>query len=88
VGCLMALINNSKSVKESKAIVEQTTSFSFMNIKKFILEVKTEASKIVWPEKKITMSLTAVVVILSTIISIYLGTVDFILGKLISSFLN
>jgi len=81
-------LNNSKSAKDSKAIVEQATIFSFMNIKKFILEVKSEATKIVWPEKKITMSLTVVVILLSTVISIYLGTVDFLLGKLISSFLN
>jgi len=81
-------LNNSKSAKDSKAIVEQATIFSFMNIKKFIFEVKSEATKIVWPEKKITMSLTVVVILLSTVISIYLGTVDFLLGKLISSFLN
>lgn len=84
----MTLINKSKSVKDPKAIIDQTASFSFLNIKKFILEVKIEASKIVWPEKKTTMSLTAVVIVLSTIVSIYLGTVDFLLGKLISSFLN
>lgn len=84
----MTLMNKPKSVKDSSAIVDQKTSFSFLNIKKFFLEVKIEASKIVWPEKKITMSLTAVVIVLSTIVSIYLGTVDFLLGKLISSFLN
>jgi preprotein translocase subunit SecE len=84
----MTFINKSKSVKDPKAIIDQTTSFSLLNIKKFIHEVKIEASKIVWPEKKITMSLTAVVIILSTMVSIYLGTVDFLLGKLISSFLN
>jgi preprotein translocase subunit SecE len=81
-------MNKSKSVKDPKLIVEDANSFSPSQIKKFIYEVKLEALKIVWPEKKVTISLTAVVIVLSAMVSFYLGTVDLLLGKLISSVLN
>ncbi len=84
----MTLINKSKSVKDPKVIVEDANQFSPYQIKKFIYEVKIEALKIVWPEKKVTISLTAVVIVLSAMVSFYLGTVDLLLGKLISSVLN
>ncbi len=84
----MTLINKSKSVKDSKLIVEEANQFSPSQVKKFIYEVKLEALKIVWPEKKVTISLTAVVIVLSAMVSFYLGTVDLLLGKLISSVLN
>ncbi len=82
------MTNNSKPVKSPQVITEEGSSFSVAQIKKFINEVKAEATKIVWPDRKVTMGLTAVVVILSTIASIYLGTVDLLLGKIVSSFLN
>jgi len=84
----MTLINKSKAVKDPKVIVEDVNQFSPSQIKKFIYEVKLEALKIVWPEKKVTISLTLVVIVLSAMVSFYLGTVDLLLGKLISSVLN
>jgi len=84
----MTLINKSKAVKDPKVIVEDVNQFSPSQIKKFIYEVKLEALKIVWPEKKVTISLTFVVIVLSAMVSFYLGTVDLLLGKLISSVLN
>ena len=82
------MTNNSKPVKDPQVIAEDLSSFSPAQIKKFINEVKAEATKIVWPDRKVTMGLTAVVVILSAVASIYLGTVDLLLGKIVSSFLN
>lgn len=84
----MTLINKSKAVKDPKVIVEDVNQFSPSQIKKFIYEVKLEALKIVWPEKKVTISLTFIVIVLSAMVSFYLGTVDLLLGKLISSVLN
>lgn len=67
---------------------EESDGFSPAQIKKFINEVKVEASKIVWPERKVTIGLTTVVIILSFVASLYLGTVDLLLGKVVSFFLN
>ncbi len=82
------MIQKSKSVKDLKVIEGESTSFSPAQIKKFINEVKLEGSKIVWPSRKTTIGLTTVVIILSVVASLYLGTVDLLLGKLVSSFLN
>ena len=45
--------------------------------------LKSEFLKIVWPDKKTTMGLAGIVIVLTSVISIYLGTVDLLLGKLI-----
>jgi len=82
------MINKAKPVKDLRANGEESVSFSPAQIKKFINEVKVEASKIVWPERKVTMGLTTVVIVLSTVAAIYLGTVDLLLGKIVSFFLN
>ena len=82
------MINKSKPVKDLKVIGEEAGGFSPSQVKKFIDEVKVEATKIVWPERKVTMGLTAVVIILSAVASLYLGTVDLLLGKIIASFLK
>lgn len=82
------MINKSKPIKDLDVTTEESARFSLDQVKKFINEVKVEASKIVWPERKVTIGLTTVVIILSLVASLYLGTVDMLLGKIVSSFLN
>lgn len=77
-----------KSKKGKQAVEVQESNFSPAQIKKFVEEVKVEFSKIVWPERKVTVSLTGIVVVLSIVVSLYLGSVDLLLGKLVSSFLR
>ena len=77
-----------KQKKNGALIKEETSGFSPAQVKKFLEEVKVEFTKIVWPDRKVTLTLTGVVVILSLIIAAYLGSVDMILGKLISTFLK
>jgi preprotein translocase subunit SecE len=79
---------NTKPKKSSPVKTEKTSSFSPSQIKKFIEEVKVEFLKIVWPDKKMTLGLTGVVVVLTVVISIYLGSVDLLLGKAVASFLR
>ncbi len=69
--------------KDAGDIVEAGSKFSLPRIKEFYEEVKGEFSKIAWPDKKHTVASTGVVVVLVFMISIYLGAVDLILGKLI-----
>ena len=66
----------------------QPSPFSPVQIKKFVGEVQTEFSKITWPDKKVTLGLTGMVVLLTIVVAAYLGTVDVILGKLISLLLR
>jgi len=77
--------NPSKNAAEVKS---QPSAFTPTQIKKFVGEVQAEFSKIVWPDKKITLGLTGLVVLLTIVLSAYLGTVDVILGKLIAAILR
>jgi preprotein translocase subunit SecE len=82
------MTNKTKSKKNGAANSEEVATFSPAQIKTFIGEVKVEFTKIVWPERKVTLSLTGIVVVLSIIVSVYLGSVDLLLGKLVASFLH
>jgi preprotein translocase subunit SecE len=77
-------IERSKKSKTTTEIETEKKSFSLEQIKTFVAEVKSEFKKIVWPDKKVTISSTGVVIVLVFIISIYLGAVDLLVGKLVS----
>lgn len=62
--------------------------FSFSQVREFINEVKAEFGKIAWPNKKNTAGSAMLVVILLTIMSLYLGAVDLLVGKMISYILK
>jgi preprotein translocase subunit SecE len=90
------LIMAKKSVKKNrktKAVTkgktaaqnhQKSSKFNLRRIKQFSSEVKSEFNKIAWPDKKHTVSSTGVVLLFVFLISLYLGTVDLVLGKLIS----
>jgi len=63
-------------------------SFSPARAKEFFGEVKSEFKKIVWPDRKVTVGSTGVVIVLVFLVSIYLGSVDLFVGKLISYILK
>lgn len=77
-----------KSKKTNALKTEEPSPFSPVQIKKFVEEVKAEFLKIVWPDKKMTLGLTGIVVILTVVLSLYLGSVDLLLGKLLALFLR
>ncbi len=77
-----------KTIKKHVEKQEEKVSFSPSQVKKFVDEVKVEFTKIVWPDKKTTVTLTGVVIAFSILASIYLGSVDLLLGKLIDSILR
>jgi preprotein translocase subunit SecE len=55
---------------------------SVQKVMMFFESVKLELSKVTWPTRKETMATTAVVVVIVLLISIYLGTCDIVLAKL------
>ncbi len=87
-GGRVAMAASTKPKKNSAVKSDKPSPFSPAEIKKFIEEVKVEFLKIVWPDKKTTLGLTGVVVVMTIILSIYLGSVDLLLGKVVSSFLR
>jgi preprotein translocase subunit SecE len=66
---------------ESPAVL---SPYSPAGIRQFLQEVAAEFKKIVWPDRKMTLGLSGFVILLTVILSLYLGTVDFVLGKLVS----
>lgn len=49
----------------------------------FLREVKVELKKVTWPSRKQTIGSTVVVIVLVTVVSLFLGMVDFGLNNLI-----
>ncbi len=74
--------------RQPEAAAPKKSSFSPSAIREFIHEVQAEFKKIVWPNKKVTAGLTGFVIVLVIILSIYLGSVDLLLGKLVATVLN
>ena len=54
----------------------------------FLKEVRQELKKVVWPTKKETMKLTGVVIFVSAVVAIFIGTLDFIFTNLSSLILK
>lgn len=50
----------------------------------FLKEVKDELRKVVWPTRDEVIRLTAVVIIVSLIVGIYLGGIDLMLTKILA----
>jgi preprotein translocase subunit SecE len=86
----MAAKKGERSSKNKSVAVEPPVSqkFSPAQIKEFAGEVKSEFKKIAWPDKKVTMSSTGVVIVLVFLVSVYLGAVDLFIGKLVSYILK
>ena len=59
-----------------------------MKIFLFIREVRSELEKIVWPTRRETIRLTSLVLILSLIVGLYVGGLDFLFTSIVNSFLK
>ena len=86
----MAAKKGARSSKNKAVATDQpvANSFSLTRAKEFAAEVKSEFKKIVWPDKTVTISSTGVVLVLVFLVSVYLGTVDLFIGKLVSYILK
>lgn len=86
--------DSGKTNKGGIPVDEPTASWSIAGIKVFFQEVLAEfdnrgpSKKMLWPNRKVTAGLTCFVMVLVVFISIFLGSVDLILGKLVTAFLN
>ncbi len=56
--------------------------------KNFLSDARKELKKVVWPNKQQTLASTRVVLIFVVIISLFLGLVDSILGRLVKFILS
>ncbi len=52
-------------------------------ITNFLQQTKAELKKVTWPTKDQTVKLTIVVILISLVVSLYLGSLDYIFNKLL-----
>jgi preprotein translocase subunit SecE len=57
-------------------------------IKEFFREVRIELKKVTWPSRKETIAATGMVIVLSILVSFFLGLLDVGLAKLVGSLLK
>lgn len=55
---------------------------------KFLKEVRSELSKVNWPKQAEIVKMTALVIIVSSLVGLYLGGIDFILTKVMEGILK
>lgn len=60
----------------------------FTKITDYLAQVRAELRKVKWPNREETIRMTAVVIIVSVILGIYIGTLDYGLTKLIERFVR
>ena len=86
----MSAKKGERSLKNKPVAADQPAvkSFSPARIKEFSGEVKSEFKKIVWPDRKVTIGSTGVVIVLVFLVAVYLGAVDLFVGKLVSFILK
>ncbi len=82
------MTNKAKEKRTGIENPEEPSPYSPAQIRKFIDEVKVEFGKIVWPDKKMTIGLTGIVVVMTLVISMYLGSVDLVIGRIVGGFLR
>ena len=51
----------------------------------FLTDVRVELKKVTWPSRQDTMSSTGVVLVVVFIISFYLGFIDILLSRMVTS---
>ncbi len=48
----------------------------------FLKEVREELNKVVWPSREQTIKLTTVVILVTIVVGVFIGGLDFLLAKL------
>ena len=52
----------------------------------YFKESREELAKVAWPSKQITFKHTAIVIVLSVVMAIFLGGIDYLLNKVLKLF--
>lgn len=54
----------------------------------FLTDVRVELKKVTWPNRQDTLSSTVVVLVVVFIVSFYLGFIDMLLSRMVSSIIG
>lgn len=80
------LIHNLRKVILSiiAAVVLWLITKNYAKIKKFIIEVQTELKKVSWSTRQELISATFVVIVITGMLTLFIGAVDFVFSKALS----
>ncbi|MCB9802450.1 preprotein translocase subunit SecE [Candidatus Nomurabacteria bacterium] len=53
----------------------------------YLKESRTELAKVSWPSKQTTLQHTGIVIVISLLVAIFLGGIDFLLNKILELFI-
>ncbi|HBI17512.1 MAG: Preprotein translocase, SecE subunit [Candidatus Moranbacteria bacterium GW2011_GWF2_34_56] len=53
----------------------------------FVIEAKAELLKVNWPTKKQTLNYTLIIIAVSVVISLFLGSLDYLFGAILKNFI-
>jgi preprotein translocase subunit SecE len=59
-----------------------------MNLISYLQEVKSEMSRVTWPTKKQVIELTILVITVSAVVGLYVGSLDFIFTNALNKILG
>jgi len=76
---------NSKKVPEKKLTGDRSIKKYVGKASQFFREAKMELKKVKWPTRKELLASTAVVIVLTLIVALFLGLVDFGLIKILKN---
>jgi len=79
---------NSKKVSEKKVTGDRSIKKYVGKASQFFREAKMELKKVKWPTRKELLASTAVVIVLTLIVALFLGLVDFGLIKILKNVLG
>ncbi|MCD6521443.1 preprotein translocase subunit SecE [Candidatus Calescamantes bacterium] len=60
----------------------------FGRLKKYFQEVKGEMRRVAWSEKRVLWTSTFLVIVVSLLIALYLGVVDLLINRLITTIIR
>lgn len=60
----------------------------FMNLFSYLQEVKSEITRVVWPTRKQVIEATVLVIVISIIIGVYVGGLDFVFTNVLNKILG
>lgn len=81
----VAVANDKGRAKPTPTVLKKTappTEKKQNRLVRYFKEVRAELRKVVWPTRKTTIRLTAVVLAVTTAMSLFLGLLDLIFSKL------
>jgi preprotein translocase subunit SecE len=84
---MQLLLNNLKTIILAVTLIALAVVVvkNYQKIKNFLLEVKTELSKVAWSTRQELISSTIVVIAVTAIMAVFIGVIDIFLSKFLST---